>query len=163
MYTYKYEMQVLSAPICESGSLWPILSTDIWKLCPSIQAGGLQYPEQGKYPNIAGMPQLHSGLVSWLRLVKSGIQQTSVCPGLGMTQCQDEFRILSGRTQKWKVAKRCWKQFNEHNLMYIYHIQCENMQKIQWKSSNGQIQRFKQATSGALWWKPQKTRKTRET
>ena len=48
-----------------------------------------------------------------------------------MTQCQDEFRILSSRTQKLKVAKWCWKQRNEHNLMYIYHKQCENMQKIQ--------------------------------
>ena len=47
------------------------------------------------------------------------------------TQCQDEVRILSGRTQKLKVAKPCWKQLNEHNLMYIYHKQCENMQKIQ--------------------------------
>ena len=46
-----------------------------------------------------------------------------------MTQCQDEVRILSSRTQKLKVAKRCWKQLNEHNLMYIYHKQCENMQK----------------------------------
>ena len=50
---------------------------------------------------------------------------------LGTTQCQDEVRILSGGTQKLKVAKRCWKQLNEHNLMYIYHKQCENMQKIQ--------------------------------
>ena len=50
---------------------------------------------------------------------------------LPMTQCQDEVRILSGRTQKLKVAKRCWKQLNEHNLMYIYHTQCENMQKNQ--------------------------------
>ena len=25
-----------------------------------------------------------------------------------MPQCQDEVRILSGRTQKLKVAKRCW-------------------------------------------------------
>ena len=47
------------------------------------------------------------------------------------TQCQDEFRIPSGRTQKLKAAKWCWKQQNEHNLMYIYHKQCENMQKIQ--------------------------------
>ena len=47
------------------------------------------------------------------------------------TQCQDEVRILSGSTQKLKVAKQCWKQLNEHNLMYIYHKQCENMQKIQ--------------------------------
>ena len=44
-----------------------------------------------------------------------------------MTQCQDEVRILSGRTQKLKMAKQCWKQLNEHNLMYIYHKQCENM------------------------------------
>ena len=43
--------------------------------------------------------------------------------------------------------------------MYIYHKQCENMQKIQWKSSNGQIQCFKQATLGALWWKPKKQEK----
>ena len=50
---------------------------------------------------------------------------------LGMTQCQDEFRIPSGRTQKLKVTKWCWKQRNEHNLMYIYHKQCENKQKIQ--------------------------------
>ena len=47
------------------------------------------------------------------------------------TQCQDEVRILSGRTQKLKVAKQCWKQLNEHDLMYIYHKQCENMQKNQ--------------------------------
>ena len=40
---------------------------------------------------------------------------------LHMTQCQDEFRILSGRTQKLKVAKRCWKKWNKHILMYIYH------------------------------------------
>ena len=51
--------------------------------------------------------------------------------GRHLTQCQDEFRILSGRTQKLKVAKWCWKQQNEHNLMYIYHKQYENMQKIQ--------------------------------
>ena len=82
---------------------------------------------------------------------------------LDMTQCQDEFRIPSGRTQKLKAAKWCWKQQNEHNLMYIYHKQCENMQKIQWKCSNGQIQCFYKGTSGALCWKPKKTRKTRET
>ena len=50
---------------------------------------------------------------------------------LNKTQCQNEVRILSGRTQKLKVAKRCCKQLNEHNLMYIYHKQCENMQKNQ--------------------------------
>ena len=63
-------------------------------------------------------------------------------PRLAIWQCQDEVRNLSGRTQNLKVAKRCWKQLNEHNLIYIYHKQCENMQKIQWKSWNGQIQCF---------------------
>ena len=48
-----------------------------------------------------------------------------------MTQCQDEVRILSGRTQNFKMAKQCWKQLNELILMYIYHKQCEDMQKIQ--------------------------------
>ena len=41
------------------------------------------------------------------------------------TQCQDEFRIPSGRTQKLKVAKWCWKQRNEHKtknwLMVTIH------------------------------------------
>ena len=37
-----------------------------------------------------------------------------------------------------KVVKWCLKMWNEHNLMNIYHKQCEIMQKIQWNSSNGQ-------------------------
>ena len=43
--------------------------------------------------------------------------------------------------------------------MYFYHKKWKNMQKIQWKGSNGQIQCFKQATSGALCWKPKKQEK----
>ena len=43
--------------------------------------------------------------------------------------------------------------------MYIYDKLYENMQKNQWKSSNGQIQCFMQATSGALCWKPKKQAK----
>ena len=50
-----------------------------------------------------------------------GHQVHRVIRVIRVTQCQDEFRILSGRTQKLKVAKRCWKQWNEHNPMYIYH------------------------------------------
>ena len=38
-----------------------------------------------------------------------------------------------------KVVKWCRKECNEHNLMYIYRIQCEIMQKIQWNSWNGQL------------------------
>ena len=71
-------------------------------------------------------------VIAILRTLSKGmdIGQSSLDMQL-KTQCQDEVRILSGRTQKLKVAKRCWKQLNEHNLMYIYHKQCENMQKIQ--------------------------------
>ena len=43
--------------------------------------------------------------------------------------------------------------------MYIYHKQCGILQKIQWKGSNGQLQWFNKATSGALCWKRQKTPK----
>ena len=43
---------------------------------------------------------------------------------------------------KVKVVKWCRKKWNEHNLMYIYHKQCEIKQKIQWNSSNGQLQPF---------------------
>ena len=46
---------------------------------------------------------------------------------------------------KWvkvKVVKWCQKKWNEHNLMYICHKQCEIMQKIRRISSNGQFHCF---------------------
>ena len=47
--------------------------------------------------------------------------------------------------------------------MYIYHKQCEIMQKIQWKSSNGQNHCFYNGKS-ALWcWKHGKIRNTGKT
>ena len=46
--------------------------------------------------------------------------------------------------------------------MYIYHKQCGILQKIQWKGSNGQLQWFNKATSGALCWKRQKTPKLKK-
>ena len=46
------------------------------------------------------------------------------------------------RPMKVKVVKWCRKKWNEHNLMTIYHKQCEIKQKIQWNSSNGQLQPF---------------------
>ena len=67
------------------------------------------------------------GFYKFHQLLTSRILLRNEC----MTQCQDEVRILSARTQKLKVTKQCWKQLNEHNLMYIYHKQCENMQQIQ--------------------------------
>ena len=41
---------------------------------------------------------------------------------------------------KVKVVKWCRKKWNEHNMIYIYHKQCEI--KIQWNSSNGQLHWF---------------------
>ena len=46
---------------------------------------------------------------------------------------------------KWvkvKVVKWCQKKWNEHNLMYICHKQCEIMHNIQRNSSNGQFHCF---------------------
>ena len=40
---------------------------------------------------------------------------------------------------KVKVVKRCRKKWNEHNLMYICHKQCEIMHNIQRNRSNGQF------------------------
>ena len=40
--------------------------------------------------------------------------------------------VWSFESQNWvkvKVVTWCWKKWNKHNLMYIYHIQCEIMQK----------------------------------
>ena len=41
-----------------------------------------------------------------------------------------------------KVVKWCRKKWNEHNLMCIYHKQCEIMQKIQWNSSKANFTDF---------------------
>ena len=53
--------------------------------------------------------------------------------------------VWSFKSQSWvkvKVVKLCWKKWNEYNLMYIYHKQCEILQKIHWNSSNVQFQWF---------------------
>ena len=53
--------------------------------------------------------------------------------------------VWSFESQSWvkvKVVKWCRKKWNEHNLMWIYHKQCEILQKIHWNSSNGQIHWF---------------------
>ena len=55
-------------------------------------------------------------------------------------------RLMSWfQSRKWvkvKVVKLCFKKWNGHILMHIYHIQCEFIQKNQWKGSNGQIHCF---------------------
>ena len=83
----------------------------------------------GLLTHIQSAPKLGFASFHLRQVFKSQVLSTASI--LDMTQCQDEFRNLSGRTQKLKVAKWCWKQQNEHNLMYISHKQCENMQKIQ--------------------------------
>ena len=37
-------------------------------------------------------------------------------------------------TLKVLVVKWCRRKWNDHNLMYIYHIEFQNMPKIQWNS-----------------------------
>ena len=58
------------------------------------------------------------------------------------TQSQLVWPFESQSWVKVKVVKWCRKKWNEHNLIYIYHKQCEIMQKIQWNSSNGQLHWF---------------------
>ena len=53
--------------------------------------------------------------------------------------------VWSFESQSWvkvKVVKWCRKKWNEHNLMYIYHKECEILQKIHWNSSNVQFRWF---------------------
>ena len=59
-----------------------------------------------------------------------------------MTQSQLVWSFESQSWVKVKVVKWCRKKWNEHNLMYIYHKQCEIKQKNHWNSSNGQIHWF---------------------
>ena len=56
-------------------------------------------------------------------------------PWIKASQYKPSFEFKS----RVKVIKWCWKKWNEHNLMYICHKQCEIMHKIQRKSSNGQF------------------------
>ena len=46
------------------------------------------------------------------------------------------------KPMKVKVVKWGWKKWNKHDMMHIYHKQCEIIQKIEWNSSNGQIHCF---------------------
>ena len=55
------------------------------------------------------------------------------------------------------------EKWNEHNLMYIYHKQCEIMQKIQRISSNGQFHCFHYVRKRAPCWNDLFLMETRKT
>ena len=59
-----------------------------------------------------------------------------------MPDCELVWWKQSRSLSKVKVVKWCQKRWNWPILMYIYHIQCEIIQKIQWKGSNSQLQCF---------------------
>ena len=59
-----------------------------------------------------------------------------------MTAFQYNHSFGFQKPMKVKVVKWGWKKWNEHDLMHIYHKQCEIIQKIEWNSSNGQIHCF---------------------
>ena len=48
----------------------------------------------------------------------------------------------SDHSNKLKVVIRCRKKWNEPNLMYIYHLQCEKMQKNSMKQLKWPISLF---------------------
>ena len=58
------------------------------------------------------------------------------------TQSQLVWSFESQSRVKVKVVKWCRKKWFDHNLMYIYHKQCEILQKIHRNSSNIQFQWF---------------------
>ena len=59
-----------------------------------------------------------------------------------MTAFQYNHSFGFQKPMKLKVVKWGWKNWNEHDLMHIFHKQCEIIQKIEWNSSNGQIHCF---------------------
>ncbi len=59
-----------------------------------------------------------------------------------MTRTQINDTFLFQNRVKVKVVGEVSEKWNKPNLMYIYHKQCEIMQKIQWNSSNGQLHWF---------------------
>ena len=80
-----------------------------------------------------------------------------------MTDCELVWWKQSRSWTKVKVVKWCQKRWNWPILMYIYHKQCEIIQKIQWKGSNSQLQCFYNGRSLTDRSSLLKTRKTRET
>ena len=58
------------------------------------------------------------------------------------TQSQLVWSFESQSRVKVKVVKWCRKKWFDHNLMYIYHKQCEILQKNHRNSSNIQFQWF---------------------
>ena len=65
-----------------------------------------------------------------------------ICQVLFTTQSRLMSWYESCRWVKVKVIKWCQKKWNEHNLMYICHKQCEIMHKFQRNSSNGPFHCF---------------------
>ena len=59
-----------------------------------------------------------------------------------MTAFQNNHSFWFQKPMKVKVVKWGKKKWNEHDLMHIYHKQCEIIQKIEWNSSNDQIHYF---------------------
>ena len=83
----------------------------------------------------------------------------SPSPKLNKTHNRLMVAFDSQKGPNLKVVKWCWERWNGSILVHISDKQCEIIQKIQWKSSNFQIQCFYMETSGALCWKRRKTPK----
>ena len=79
------------------------------------------------------------------------------------TNSQIRDTLLCQSRAKLKVVKWCQKRWNWPILMYIYHKQCEIIQKIQWKGSNSQLQCFYNGRSLTDRSSLLKMKKTRET
>ena len=65
-------------------------------------------------------------------------KQLQIIKKKGKTESQFNHSYESGVGAKVKVFKWYWKKWNGPILMHIYDKQCEIIQKIWWKRSNGQ-------------------------
>ena len=59
-----------------------------------------------------------------------------------MLRTHSEYTLLSQEGHLWKCPETGCNRWNMVNIIHIYAKQCEIMQKIWWKSSNGQNQCF---------------------
>ena len=122
----------------------PFMLRRIWLLplcilddgCPGCLEYGEPNPDRPSGQRL--ILRISRGFRAWQNIADIRLVHT----GLNKTKNRIILTKQSGRPLKLKVIIRCRKKWNEPNLIYIYHLQCEKMQKIQWNSSNGQFHCF---------------------
>ena len=82
------------------------------------------------------------GEILWITKIHVGCLHSQLGNCEYMTAFQYNHSFGFQKPMKVKVVKWGRKNWNDHDLMHIYHEQCEIIQTIEWKGSNGQIHCF---------------------